>query len=174
MARTRKEQRTTVFQVFNIWVIIGAIVFACFLLCFSIILLWVTRPDPSSTTGGSTAVLSIIEAPTATPQVLTATAISDEIIDPTDAASSVVTQSDDIVVGARVQIKGTGGDGLRLRTDPGLENDVLLVGSEAEVFLVNDGPVEMDDYTWWYLVGLYDETRVGWAVSNYLSVIQNP
>ena len=118
--------------------------------------------------------MSIIEAPTATPQVLTATAISDEIIDPTDAASSVVTQSDDIVVGARVQIKGTGGDGLRLRTDPGLENDVLLVGSEAEVFLVNDGPVEMDDYTWWYLVGLYDETRVGWAVSNYLSVIQNP
>jgi hypothetical protein len=174
MARTPGEKRTTALHVFNIWVILGAIVFACFLLCFSIILLWVTRPDPASNTGGATAVLSITEAPTATPQILTATAVSDATIDPTEAASSVGSQSDDIVIGARVQIKGTGGDGLRLRSDPGLDNDVRLVGSEAEVFLVNDGPVEIDDYTWWYLIGLYDETRVGWAVSIYLSVIQNP
>jgi len=50
----------------------------------------------------------------------------------------------------------------------------LLLGSEAEVFRVQDGPREVDGYTWWYLVGPFDETRRGWAVANYLQIVQNP
>jgi hypothetical protein len=73
-----------------------------------------------------------------------------------------------------VQIIGTGGDGLRLRDQPGLDGKVLLLGSEAEVFRVQDGPREVDGYTWWYLVGPFDETRRGWAVANYLQIVQNP
>ena len=79
-----------------------------------------------------------------------------------------------IATGAYVQITGTGGDGLRLRTEPGLNADVRILGAEAEVFLVQDGPRQVDGYTWWYLVGPYDSTRRGWAVSNYLAVVQNP
>ena len=80
----------------------------------------------------------------------------------------------DLAVGAYVQVFGTGGDGLRLRTLPGLDNDVRLLGVEAEVFLVEDGPQQVDGFSWWYLVGPFDESRRGWAVSNYLAVVQNP
>ncbi len=79
-----------------------------------------------------------------------------------------------IALGAYVQISGTGGDGLRLRAGPDLESAILLIGSEAEVFLVADGPIDADGYTWWYLVGPYDESRAGWAVANFLVVVQNP
>ena len=78
------------------------------------------------------------------------------------------------MVGAYVQVTGTGGDGLRLRDQPGLNGNVLLVASEAEVFRLEDGPVEMDGYTWWSLIGPFDETRRGWGVANYLEIIQNP
>jgi hypothetical protein len=80
----------------------------------------------------------------------------------------------EISIGAYVQILDTGGAGLRLRSEPSLNGQVLLLGSEAEVFEVKDGPVEMDGYTWWYLVGPFDETRRGWAVANYLNLVQNP
>lgn len=79
-----------------------------------------------------------------------------------------------ISVGAYVQITGTGTDGLRLRESPGLDGKVKFIGIEAEVFLVQDGPREADGYTWWFLTAPYDDTVQGWAVSNYLSVIQNP
>jgi hypothetical protein len=77
-------------------------------------------------------------------------------------------------VGAYVQVTGTGGDGLRLRSEPGLDSDVRMLGLEGEVFVVQEGPQDADDYTWWYLVGPFDETRRGWAVANFLQVVQNP
>lgn len=73
-----------------------------------------------------------------------------------------------------MQIVGTGGDGLRLRTEPGLDSQVRLLGAEAEVFQIREGPQDVAGYTWWYLVAPYDESRQGWAVSNYLALIQNP
>lgn len=79
-----------------------------------------------------------------------------------------------ISTGTYVQIRGTGGDGLRLRSEPGLKGPVLLVGTEAEVFQVSDGPRQVDGYTWWLLTGPYAPSRTGWAVANYLAVVQNP
>jgi hypothetical protein len=55
-----------------------------------------------------------------------------------------------------------------------LNGNVLLVASEAEVFKVDEGPVEMDEYTWWHLAGPFDDSRQGWAVVNYLEIVQNP
>jgi hypothetical protein len=49
-----------------------------------------------------------------------------------------------------------------------------MLGVEAEVFQVRDGPRDVDGYVWWFLVAPTDETRGGWAVSNYLAVVQNP
>jgi hypothetical protein len=75
-----------------------------------------------------------------------------------------------IVIGSNVEVHGTGGAGLRVRQNPGLSQRVLFLADENEVFLVNDGPIEMDGYTWWYLVSPSDATRVGWGVADYLKV----
>jgi hypothetical protein len=79
-----------------------------------------------------------------------------------------------LAVGAYVQIAGTGGDGLRLRAEPGLQSRVLFLALEAEVFLVTGGPRDADGYTWWYLEAPAEKSRQGWAASNFLAVVQNP
>jgi hypothetical protein len=76
-------------------------------------------------------------------------------------------------IGAYVQISGTGGDGLRLRSGPGTTFSPLFLGMESEVFKVTDGPKDADGFTWWFLVAPYDDNRKGWAVQNYLSVISD-
>jgi len=76
-----------------------------------------------------------------------------------------------IGVGGYVQVVGTGSDGLRLRDSPGLEGKVLLVANDDEVFSVQRGPQSADGYTWWYLQGLSDLSREGWAVQNYLQAV---
>lgn len=77
-------------------------------------------------------------------------------------------------MGAFVQVSGTGGDGLRLRAEPSLDGEVRFLGLESEVFRVEDGPEEVDGYTWWYMVAPYDDSVNGWGVSNFLAVVQNP
>jgi len=165
----RKQKARLSLRLLNVWVIGGAVFFAScsFLAVMSI--LWLTR-SPSSPDSLSTAVLNVIEAPEATdtsPEPSPLASLAPSEVPPSPPAGA-------LAVGTYVQILDTGGAGLRLRSEPGLNGQVLLLGSEAEVFEVKDGPVEMDDYTWWYLVGPFDETRHGWAVANYLTVVQNP
>ena len=78
-----------------------------------------------------------------------------------------------IGIGLYVQIAGTGGEGLRLRSAPGTESPPRFLGMEAEAFLVTDGPQQKDGITWWYLVAPYDKNRSGWAAANYLVIVQN-
>ncbi|MGA9532136.1 MAG: hypothetical protein WBR18_05420 [Anaerolineales bacterium] len=70
--------------------------------------------------------------------------------------------------GQLVQIVGTQGDGLRLRSSPGLDGEILVLGLENEVFEVQDGPQQVDGYTWWFLVNPYDNSKRGWGVANYI------
>jgi hypothetical protein len=79
-----------------------------------------------------------------------------------------------IGLGAFVQVSGTGGDGLRLRKGPGLNNEMQFLGLEGELFQVGDGPVDADGYIWWFVVGSYDETRQGWAAADFLALVPNP
>lgn len=119
----------------------------------------------------ATAVLNIIEAPTITLTPLSSTAT------PSATQSSDVPPphlAGDLSIGDNVQISGTGGDGLRLRSSPGLQGEVLFLGYEGEVFQISDGPEDSDGYIWWYLIAPYDEKVQGWAVSNYLIILQNP
>jgi hypothetical protein len=76
--------------------------------------------------------------------------------------------------GSYVQIFGTEGSGLNIRVSPGLGSDVVFLAYDSEVFVVGDGPVDVDGISWWYLVTPVDDTRAGWAAANYLSVVQNP
>ena len=73
-----------------------------------------------------------------------------------------------------MQITGTDGEGLRIRSEPGLTGNPDFLGFDSEVFIVKDGPQLVDGYTWWYLVAPYDDTRAGWAASDFLSYIPSP
>jgi len=154
----------------NGWVIGGALIFGLILAAATAGVVLSTRPGPSPS-GETTAIVNIIRAPTATPIPPT--------LPPTPSPTPETPvppapEPGEIALETTVQITGTGGDGLRLRTEPGLKSEVRLLGGEAEVFMVKDGPQEADGFTWWYLVGLYDSGRRGWAVANYLAVVQPP
>ena len=77
-------------------------------------------------------------------------------------------------VGVSIQITGTGGDGLRLRADPGLDGTVRFLAIDGEIFRVMDGPREADGYSWWLLQAPYDPNVQGWAVDDFFVVVQNP
>jgi len=135
-----------------------------FVLVFSIV--WLSRPAKTQS-GQTTAVLNVIRLPTATqthtPQPgLVATNTPQPPGDST------------IVTGGYIKITGTGGDGLRLRLEPGLKGQIQFVAAENEIFLVENGPQESDGYTWWYLIGVKNETVRGWAVSDFIQAIQYP
>ncbi len=76
-----------------------------------------------------------------------------------------------IKVGSYVQVVNTGG-GLRLRYEPNLESEVNYLALDYEVFVVQKGPREADDITWWFLVAQADDRRNGWGASNYLQVVR--
>ncbi|HHH83191.1 MAG TPA: hypothetical protein ENL35_09400 [Chloroflexi bacterium] len=76
--------------------------------------------------------------------------------------------------GVLVSVSGTEGEGLRLRNQPGLSSTVSFLAMENEVLEIGSGPREQDGYVWWYLFNPYDPTKAGWAVANYLRVIESP
>lgn len=155
---------------FNGWVLGGAFVFG--LLLFLIVFLMVQLTHSVSAPAPmASAIVNVIPAPTDTP----APPPTPTIPEPTPTRLVPPAPPPGVIsVGDTVQITNTEGDGLRLRTAPGLQSDVRMLGAEAEVFQVQDGPRDADGFTWWYLVGLYDANRSGWAVSNYLAVVQKP
>jgi hypothetical protein len=152
------------------WIVIIAVSLAIILLIGTLYILTLNR-SLYSPVGIVTAAMTIVPAPTSTPSPVTPTPQATPTATRTQLPSPV---PGEIVPGAYVQITGTGGDGLRLREEPGLNSSVLFLGLETEVFLVEEGPQESDGYLWWYLVAPFDETRRGWAVVNYIQVVQNP
>ena len=150
----------------NRFVIFGALIFAGILILITIILIGWTSPRFSPEVGFAPADLTMIPAPTHTPAA-SATPTVDPFATPTVDANT-------IHIDGYAQITGTGGDGLRIRSAPGLNTETVFRGEESEVFLVKDGPQEADGYTWWYLVASYDETRAGWAASEFLAVVPEP
>jgi hypothetical protein len=139
-------------QLFNRWVLLGAFLLAGLLLLITAISIGITSARQNTSVGF-------------TPNV-TATATIDPFA-PTATATG-------IAVGNYVQISGTEGEGLRIRAEPGLNGDFQFLGYDSEVFIVQDGPREVDGFTWWYLVAPYDETRVGWAAADFLSYVPAP
>jgi hypothetical protein len=126
---------------------------------------WTAPPAPEIS--GLLAVVTIIPAPSATPAPA-ATATFDPYA-PTPTTAPV-----GIGIGTYVQISGTQGAGLRIRSQPGLQGKQLFLGFDTEVYTVIDGPREVDGYTWYDLAAINDQTRAGWAASNFLTVIPKP
>lgn len=155
----------TLQQLFNKWVILGALLIAGLLLLITAISIGFTSPLQPSDVGFVPANLTVIPASTAT-----SNAPPTATIDPF-APTPVPTG---VAIGNYVQITGTDGEGLRIRSEPGLNGNPDFLGFDSEVFIVRDGPVALDGYIWWYLVAPYDETRAGWAASDFLSYIPSP
>lgn len=152
-------------QLFNKWVILGALALASLLTLITAISIGLTTARQSTEVGFAAADITVIPAPTSTSSVPpTAT------IDPF-APTAVPTG---ILIGNYVQITGTEGEGLRIRSDPGLNGEFQFLGYDSEVFIVQDGPREVDGFVWWYLVAPYDETRNGWAAADFLTYIPAP
>jgi hypothetical protein len=120
-------------------------------------------PAPAKTAPLPAAEMTVLPAPTLTQPVFTQTASVDSEKTPVAVGG--------IAVDMYVQITGTGGDGLRLRSGPGTNNPPRFLGYEAEVFRVKDGPTMADGFTWWFLEAPYDPNRAGWAAADYLAVV---
>jgi hypothetical protein len=154
----------------NLWVIAGAVLIAFFLLSGTYFAVLIAK-DSLTPANTATVIVNVIYSPTSTPAVIT------PLLGLTSTPTTPIPPSPPpgiIAVGAFVQVAGTGGDGLRLRSVPGLNGEIRFLGYESEVFQVQDGPRSSDGYTWWLLVAPYDQTISGWAVANFMAVVQNP
>ena len=152
-------------QFINKWVILGALVVAGLLILITAIAIGLTSAPQNSNIGFAPADLTVIPAPTSTSSA-PPTPTTDPFASPTPPAG--------IAIGNYVQITGTEGQGLRIRSQPGLDGAFQFLAYDSEVFLIQDGPREVDGYTWWYLVAPYDQTRVGWAAADFLTYIPAP
>ncbi|HKJ27349.1 MAG TPA: SH3 domain-containing protein [Anaerolineales bacterium] len=151
---------------FTLPIFFSAVGVACLLILLGFAASGVFSPQDSS--GLPTAPITIVPGATSTPYV------------PTPTVTRVPTSTSNIPpspmpgmigVGSSVQIFGTEGSGLNIRSEPGLGTEVRFVALDSEVFTVQAGPEVVDDFTWWYLVTPLDAARTGWAASNYLSLV---
>jgi hypothetical protein len=146
----------------------GALLFAVFLLIFTFVWIeWSAPPAPDP--GGMLAVVTTIAMPTRTP-----VPAASPTIDPYAPTSTPTPLPGQIDVGAYVQITGTQGQGLRIRSDPGLNSKQLFLGFDTEAYTVIDGPKDADGHTWYQITAINDQTRSGWAASDFLTLIPKP
>ncbi len=150
-------------------VLIAMVGIAALLLCGSLAYILLMRPAASrSNLAAATSALTIIPAPSSTPRPLPPTLTP---LPPTPLPSSTPAPGQ-VAIGVYVQ-PSTGGQGLRVHTEPGLSAP-FFSAFDSEVFLVTKGPQQADGYTWWYLTASYDTARVGWAAQDFLAVIPSP
>lgn len=103
------------------------------------------------------------EWPTVTPMVVTV---------PTETVGEEPTseQPTALVVGARVEVTGTGVNMLRVRQDPGTTGAVVKLVPDGTKLVVVGGPETVDELSWWKVDD--EDGTVGWVAGDYLSVSQ--
>ena len=146
---------------------LGAILLAFMALCITLI--WIEWSAPALASGDVLAEMTVIAAPSGTPLPPPT-----PTFDPNAPTPTPTLAPGQIAIGSYVQITGTEGLGLRIRSAPGLNGESLFLGYDAEVFVVDGGPRQADGYSWYSLVAPYDATRTGWAASDYLTIIPAP
>ena len=141
----------------NIWIGLGAILFSSAICLVLFLFVWLAVPLGAAAEIPARAVVTRLPAPTYT-----------AVIQVLPTAPVVETEPDGISIGMEVEVFGTGGSGLRFRSEPGVNSKILFIGPDQGVYLVDGGPVEEDGFVWWFLVSSQLADRRGWAVSNYL------
>ena len=129
--------------------LVTGLIFLVGLILVGIIVIFWGR-DPAQV-GHVTPVMTVIAAPSLTPKILDTQFITTQTPTPIFFLPEGV-----IGIGAYVQVSGTEGSGLRMRSAPGLSGTTIFTALDAEVFFVIDGPVEADGYEWWHLEAPYD------------------
>jgi hypothetical protein len=158
-------------NIFNPWVWLGAILMSGVVLATSGFLIYYFHSSSKKAFSLSTPIITFLPAPTFTPVLAAPTAVQTK----TPGVSSTNSlPGGPIQIGMYVQIIGTNGDGLRIRSGAGTVNSTRFIGMDSEVFLVKDGPVLVDNLTWWMLEAPYDKLRTGWAAGSYLGVVKAP
>jgi len=152
-------------SVFNPVTLITGFLLITGLVLVTIVILFLGR-NPLPNVGASPAV-TIIPAPTLTPTAVPPTQV------PSPTPTTIFFLPEGVIgVGAFVQVTGTEGAGLRMRAEPGLNTQVNFTALDSELFLVIDGPIEVDGYIWWHLESPYDENRNGWSAGDFLTPIE--
>ena len=154
-------------KIINRWVVLGALGIAGLLLIGSLIIGFGFTAPEQDAPDLQVAEITMLPGPTSTPRILS-TATHDP------AMGTATPLPGEMALYVYVQIGGTDGEGLRLRSLPGLDGEPLFLGFDTEIFQISEGPEQADGYTWWYLIAPYDETRAGWAAADFLETIEAP
>jgi hypothetical protein len=72
-------------------------------------------------------------------------------------------------IGMEIKIYGTGDDGLRLRINPGTDQEILYIAKENTKYLIIDGPDVTDSLVWWKIQAVNEGSEAGWSVQDYFS-----
>lgn len=147
-----------------LWVVGGAVVG----LLLTVALLALARV--TSRSGSQSTVLTVIPLPTATPPVILAPTLA---LVPTLTPTPPPGAQKQFTAGELVEVFGTEGEGLRIRENPSLAAEILMLGLESEVFEVVEGPREADGYAWWRLANPFDPSKGGWAADPFLRSLEN-
>jgi len=118
--------------------------------------------------------------PTPTFVIWTPSPAPTRLASPTPAATEPATGEDGalptispgVAVGKRVQVAGTGGSGLNLRSGPGPSAGRMDVALDGEIFVVVAGPEIAADAEWWQIEDPDDPARRWWAAANYLEPVE--
>ena len=67
-----------------------------------------------------------------------------------------------------IRIGNTGGDGLLIRSNPGIDASPLYWGADGETYVIVDGPEISGNSIWWQIKSVANDEKVGWANHEYL------
>lgn len=132
-------------------------------------LLGISRLRGITTSKSVLPVMTVIPRPTATTPPLISPTVTESL---QATPSPIPAAPKQLAAGELVEVFGTEGEGLRIRENPSLAAEVMLLGLESEVFEVVDGPVDADGYIWWRLANPFDPTKQGWAVDQFLRSLE--
>jgi len=74
--------------------------------------------------------------------------------------------ADVLSIGAAVEVTGTGGDGLNVRSSPGTSGAIAGVEKEGASGIVLEGPTSASGLTWWRVQ--WKDGLMGWSADTYL------
>lgn len=119
---------------------------------------------PATAAPGSRTILSVEETPSSL--TLAGPTLPAVVITPTPVG---------ITVGATIAVQGVDDQQLNVRDLPGItQTNIVFRADEDQQFMVIEGPVQADGFTWWRIQNAADTSLSGWAVSNYLGVVAVP
>jgi hypothetical protein len=150
---------------FNLWVALGAAGMSIVLWMLCGLISYYSLAGDRSFAGQEGAMMTIIPFPT---QTLTPPP------DPSAGQDPQGSRDDSLIVGRMVRVSSTANGGLNLRSAPGVDNPSLFLAGVDEIYLILDGPVTADGYSWWNLTSPDQPNHNGWAVGDFLEVVAAP